>query len=301
MKRKIFLIVMAVVCLMFPTYALADDVSENDTDIDNAVSSGNVASDTYYDVLIAKETEKQNYELYRAQLNAQLVDARLEYLTALESEWAEKCTIEEKKLELGYTTSLAVEEVKSQHSAVQLQIESANDMKAFYIDAIALYGAEYQEISVSEAWEPLGADYVDSFLAGSAQKLSYEHQIAGYMFSLLTVTAGTEEAIMLEKQLQLAQLNLAQYEIDLQLYVKNLQLQYADIGRSVADLDTQIKIAEMQIDNAKLLLEKGKITEIQLTGLENELNGLKYERLSLMYDAKAILYILTHQIEGKAV
>lgn len=301
MKKKVLAIAMMVICLLVPIYVSADNVSGNDADVGNAVSNGNASSTGYYDMLLVKEVEVQNYDLYRMQLNVQLADAKLEYLTALESEWAKKCAIEEKKLELGYSTSLAVEEVKSQHSAVQLQIESAEELRVFYVDALVLYGAEYQEISVSEEWEPLGADYVESFLASSAQKLSYEQQIAEYMLSLLTVTAGTEEAIMLEKQLQLAQLNLAQYEIDLQLYVKDLQLQYADIGRSVAELDNQIKIAEMQIANAKLLLEKGKITEIQLTELENELIGLKYERLSLMYDAKAILYILTHQIEGKVV
>lgn len=301
MKRKILLIIAVLVCLMFPLYVFADDVSENDTDIDDAVSAGNVASDTYYDVLIAKEAEEQNYELYRSQLNAQLADAKLEYLAALEAEWTEKYGIEEKKLELGYSTALAVAEVGSRYHSVRLQIESAEDLKAFCMDVITLHGGTYQEIAVSETWEPLEGDYVQSFLAGSAQKVSYEQQIVGYTLSLLAATPGTEEAIILEKQLQLAQLNLAQYEIDLQLYVKDLQLQYADIGRSVADLDTQIKIAEMQITNAKLLLEKGKITEMQLTELENELNRLKYERLSLIYDAQAILYILTHQIEGKAV
>lgn len=106
MKKKIFAVVMIFICLMVPIYVSADDVSGNGADTGNTVSGESVSSVTYYDALLAKELEQQNYEIYRAQLNAQLANAKLEYLTALESEWAEKCDIEEKKLELGYFISI---------------------------------------------------------------------------------------------------------------------------------------------------------------------------------------------------
>ncbi len=297
MKKKTLAAIIILVGLVLPIYAAADDVSGNAGETGSMVSSGDFSVQDYYDILLAEKAGQQQYNIYKNQLQAQLLELKLTYLSELEKEWAQKCGAEEKKLEMGYTIPVAVKEAEGQHAAVLLEIESVREKQEFYMEAIALYGGVYQEVIVSEECGPLTDDYTELFLEGSAQRLYYEQQILGYEAALLNAVGNAEEINVLQKQLQLAMIEKTQYEINMELYVKELQLQYRDIERKIADKDNKITVAEMKVNNAALLYEKGKISELELTELKNELHRLQYERAELLYEAKDICYRLNHGIK----
>lgn len=297
MKKKTLAAAIIVLGLILPIYADADDVSGNAGETESVVSSGDSFVLDYYDVLLEEKEGQQQYNIYKNQLQTQLLELQLAYLSDLEKEWAQKCGAEAKKLEMGYAIPVTVKEAEGQHAAVLLEIESVKEKQDYCMEAIALYGGVYQEIFVLEECEPLTGDYTELFLEGSAQVLYYDQQISGYKAALLNVAQNAEETKILQKQLQLAMMEKAQYEINVELYVKELQLQYRDIERKIADKDNKITVAELRVNNAALLYEKGKITEIELTEIKNELHRLQYERTELLYEAKDIYYKLNHGIK----
>jgi len=102
-------------------------------------------------------------------------------------------------------------------------------------------------------------------------------------------------------QLQMAECNLAEYEISLEIYVRELLLEYNILGRKLTDANNQRAILQTRIKNAQLLLEKGKFTKIELISLENELKGLEYECTSFLYDAAKISYMLNNTIQNQTI
>ena len=289
--------VIIVLGLALPIYAAANDISGNTGEMGSEISSEDFLASDYFDVLLEEKAEQQQYYIYQNQLQVQLLELKLAYLSELEKEWAQKCRSEEKKLEMGYAVPVSVKEAEGQHTAVLLEIESVREKQEFCMEAIALYGGAYQEIFVSEECEPLTGNYMELFLEGNAQELYYQQQISKYETALLNAVGKAEETKILQKQLQAAVMEKTQYEINLELYVKELQLQYSDIERRIADKDNKITIAELRVNNAALLYEKEKITEIELTELINELYKLQYERTELLYEAKDIYYRLNHGLK----
>lgn len=268
-NKKIIMIFIAVI-LLLPMHSLADSIREEagsvsegnaDTSEENAkISEENVAV-SGGDAISSIENEgleQQEYAIYQNQLNAQLCNLQLAYLTALEELRKEQWKIEQEKVKLGYAIPIAAEEAEGQYKAVQLQMETAKAQQQFYIEVLQLYGREYQEIQVPDNLEELQADYVDEFLKDSTQK--------------------------------------EYYEIPLKIYVKELMLQYENTRRKVKEADIQISVLKGKLANAMQLYEAGRITRVQLGELETELKGLEYERMNLIYNAQLILYKLTHKI-----
>ena len=255
-NKKIVMIFIAVM-LLLPMHTLADNIRAEAV----TVSEGDAP------MIVDTEGFKQlEYAIYQNQLNAQLCNSQLAYLTALEELRKEQWKIEQEKVKLGYAIPIAVEEAEGQYKAVQLQIETIKAQQQFYIEVLQLYGREYQEIQVPDNLEELQADYVDEFLKDSTQKEYHGQQ------------------------------DREQYEIDLKIYVKRLALQYENTRRKVKEADIQISVLKGKISNAMQLYEAGRITRVQLEELETELKGLEYERMNLIFDAQLILYKLTHKI-----
>lgn len=96
-------------------------VSAGDSSSQEDIQSGN----TYYDKLIAQELKERQYAIYTNQLKAQLVDYQITYLTTWEAELSEKYKIEKAKLDLGYTTSIAVDVAHNQYTVAGHQIQTA--------------------------------------------------------------------------------------------------------------------------------------------------------------------------------
>lgn len=269
-NKKIVMIFIAVM-LLLPMHTLADNrraeavtVSEGDADI----SGGNVSVSGGDAPLITdmEGLKQQEYAVYQNQLNAQLCNSQLAYLTSLEELRKEQWKIEQEKVKLGYAIPIAAEEAEGQYKAVQLQIETAKAQQQFYMEVLQLYGREYQEIQVPDNLEELQADYVDEFLKDSILNEYYGQQ------------------------------DREQYEINLKIYVKELVLQYENTRRKVKEADIQISVLKGKIANAVQLYEAGRITRVQLEELETELKGLEYDRMNLIFDAQLILYKFTHKI-----
>lgn len=259
-----------------PSVSTGDGNSQDDT----------LSDSTYYDALIAQELKEREYAIYNNQLKAQLSDFQIDYLTKLETELSEKYKIEKAKLDLGYTTSITVDEAHNQYTAAGFQIQTALAQQGLYKDVITLNGGEYKEIPLTGDLEALKGDFFTAFKENSVQLISYNQQIL--------MAGNTQSAALLQLQKE-------QYEINLQIYVESLQIKYDDILRQITMLDNEIAVAENQIDHATALYEKGKVAAIRLKELETELSRLEYERMSFICDAKRIYYILTHTIEGQEV
>ncbi len=155
MKKRQIAITALAACLIFSITASADEVDQMIGIEIGTVSDGDSVSGN--DVTNSDDTDTSvDYMIYRNQLNVQLADLQLEYLSSLEKEWEQKCAIEESKLELGYAIPLDVEEAKYRHTQVLLQIETMQDQQAFYKELIGIYGGAYTPITVSETLPELG-------------------------------------------------------------------------------------------------------------------------------------------------
>lgn len=142
-------------CLIFSINASADEVDQmigieiGTVSGGDSVSGNNIADSDNANTSV-------DYMIYRNQLNVQLADLQLEYLSSLEQEWEQKCAVEESKLELGYAIPVEVEEAKCRHTQVLLQIDTVQDQQAFYKELIGIYGGTYTPITVSETLPELG-------------------------------------------------------------------------------------------------------------------------------------------------
>ncbi len=155
MKKRQIAIAALAACLIFSITASADEVDQMIGIEIGTVSGGDSVSGN--DIADSDDADTSvDYMIYRNQLNAQLADLQLEYLSSLEQEWEQKCAIEESKLELGYAIPVEVEEAKCQHTQVLLQIETMQDQQVFYKDLIGIYGGAYTPITVSETLPELG-------------------------------------------------------------------------------------------------------------------------------------------------
>ncbi|MCM1500218.1 MAG: hypothetical protein NC124_17280 [Clostridium sp.] len=295
MKHKIAAVLCIIVFTVFSAYVSVQAAGDDDAQNYNEKTKEEI----YYDLLIAQESRERAYAVYRNQVKAQLAELQIDYLSKLQAELEQKYIIEEEKLELGYTTPVAVEEAKSSYLAVGLQIQTAEEQRDFYKDSIRLNGGEYRETGLTDHAESLKADYLSDFRENSAQRAYYDQQIQYYNDILQKGAGNGAEPEIIQKQIELYQLQKEQYEADLEIYVKGLLVSYHAAERQISEMDSRIAVTEKKIGNALLLFEEGKIAEIQLTELQTELQRLGYERASLVGDEKLIYYKLTHTVESR--
>ncbi len=176
--------------------------------------------------MIAQELKERQYAIYTNQLKAQLVDYQITYLTTWEAELSEKYKIEKAKLDLGYTTSTAVDVAHNQYTVAEHQIRTAMAQQELYKEVIVLNGGEYKEISFTEDLEPLNGNYFKTFKDNSTQLISYRYQIL--------IAGNTKSA-------ELLQLQKEQYEINLHIYVQSLQMKYEEVLRQITLIDGRPK------------------------------------------------------------
>ncbi|MCM1185904.1 MAG: hypothetical protein NC251_05005 [Lachnoclostridium sp.] len=263
MSRKAAILLLACI-LLLPMYTLRGQVradAASVSDGDAAVSGGDAVLPTEDEWL-----KEQKYMIYQNQLNVQLCDLQIDYLTALKTQRKAEWEIEQEKVKLGYAVPVDEMEAEGQYKTVLLEVECVEAQQQFYKEVLELYGREYAKIQVPDKLEELQEDYIAAFLEDSAQKTNDMGQ------------------------------NKEQYEIALKIYVKNLILQYENIRRKVMEADIQIAVLKGKAANAAQLYEAGKITKVQLGEPETELKRLEYERMSLIYDAQLILYQLEHKV-----
>lgn len=319
MKKKVAAAVIVAVLFTMPAYVSAEteqpedttktvileDITETENIEDTAEESEDVETETiekvdYYNKLIEAEAEKKGYAIFKNQVKAELSEIEIAYLKELEALSEEKYKIEQTKLELGYSTEILVEEARNNRIAVRLQIQTAEDRLKFYKDSIGLNGGEYEESTPTEQTEEPEADYVSDFTENSVQLMYYKLQIQEYNEDLQNGRYGTEREV-LEKQIELCEMQEKQYEIDLELYVKNLLMQYDSLKRQVEKKENQIAVAEKKLENAEFLQEEGKLSELRLKEMKIELQSLQYEKMAFSSDMKLVSYILENALENQEV
>ena len=319
MKKKVAAAVIVAMLFTMPIYVsaeteqpedttetvISEDITETENIEDSAEESEDVETETmekvdYYNKLIEAETEKKEYAIFKNQVKAEFGEIEIAYLKELEALSEEKYKIEQTKLELGYSTEILVEEARNNRIAVGLQIQTVEDRLKFYKDSIELNGGEYEESTLTEQTEEPEGDYVSDFTENSVQLMYYKLQLQEYNEDLQNGRYGTEREV-LEKQIELCEMQEKQYEIDLELYVKNLLAQYDSLKRQVEEKGNQIAVAEKKLENTVFLQEEGKISELRLKEMKIELQRLRYEKMAFISDMKLVSYILEHALENQEV
>ena len=319
MKKKVAAAVIVAMLFTMPAYVsaeteqpedttetvISEDITETENTEDTAEESEDVETETiekvdYYNKLIEAEAEKKEYAIFKNQVKAELSEVEIAYLKNLETLSEEKVQIEQAKLELGYSTEILVEEARNNRIAVGLQIQTAEDRLKFYKDSIGLNGGEYEESTLTEQAEEPEKDYVSDFKENSVQLMYYKLQLQEYNEDLQNGRYGTEREV-LEKQIELCEIQEKKYEIDLELYVKNLLMQYDSLKRQVEEKENQIAVAEKKLENAVFLQEEGKLSELRLKEMKIELQRLQYEKMSFISDMKLVSYILENALENQEV
>lgn len=230
MKKRHIAITVLVACLIFSITASADEVDQMIGIEIGTVSGGDNVSGN--DIADSDDADTSvDYMIYRNQLNVQLADLQLEYLSALEQEWEQKCVIEESKLELGYAIPVEVEEAKCQHTQVLLQIDTVQDQQAFYKDLIGIYGGEYTPITVSDTLPELG-------------EYTWNNQ--------------AEEIYIKEMMLQYRTIIREKTSLENQIHVMELKVQNAELLYEKGKI-TYVQLLEQENELMRLELERKEL------------------------------------------
>jgi len=258
--------------------------------------------DAYYvdnrDKIIADKETKNEYECYNCKIHIMQNAAQLEYLKVLQSELEKELEIEKRRLELGYSIQLDVDAIQSQLEETALGMEEIELDIDFQKQVLKSYGEENLDISVPDALQPVGKDYVEEFIENSIQIKYYDQQAVAYENYMNDMEGSHDGMEEVELQLQLSRLNKQQYQLSLERYVQEKKKSYEQARLKVQEYDSKIKIVEKRIENSELLYEKGRIREVDILELKTEKAQLEYERVCNVGNALLSLYILEHNIEN---
>lgn len=243
-----------------------------------------------------KEQEKQ-YEIYRNTVTISKYEHQGAYLEAYKKELEKKLAIEDNKLELGYTTNIAVKELEMQLKETELQLQNIQKQQIHCQETIQIYGGTYQPLQLPEDVASLNQNYIDNYLNDNVQIKYYKYQQKTYE-EYLEENEEAENAEDIEIQKDLLELDKQKYEADLQVYVKEKILQYETDRNNIQQMDEKIALLQEKIRMNQELYQMGKITEMEITEMETEQKRLEYEKMSLVCDAECIRYILEHELEG---
>ena len=298
MKKRIFWGVLLAFCFILPIHAM-----ENIEPVEAAEGtvSGNSVSENNYHFEEVSVTAESGYEVYRYQLQAQLCEKEMEYLSVLQEAGREKANIATVKYELGYITEIEAKEAEMNVEAIELQMATAKERLQFYSECIQLLGGECKEDMLGGELPALSKDYIPVFLEQSSQLSFYHQQIVMYEQALNTNDLEEKDKQAVGSRLAGLRADKQAYEINLKKYVMNLELQYNTILNEIQQYDNEITLMQLKVQNQKLLFEKGKTAKSTLTEKETELQRLRYERLSKVCNGQLIFYLLEHVIENQTV
>lgn len=243
-----------------------------------------------------KEQEKQ-YEIYRNTVTISKYEYQGAYLEAYKKELEKKLAIEDNKLELGYTTNIAVKELEMQLKGTELQLQNIQKQQIHCQETIQIYGGTYQPLQLPEDVASLNQNYIDNYLNDNVQIKYYKYQQKTYE-EYLEENEEAENAEDIQIQKDLLELDKQKYAADLQVYVKEKILQYETDRNNIQQMDEEIALLQEKIRMNQELYQMGKITEMEITEMETEQKRLEYEKMSLVCDAECIRYILEHELEG---
>lgn len=245
-----------------------------------------------------RKNREADYQSYRINCNIAVKDAYLIYLNTAISELEIKLNAEEAKLSKGYTTGIETESIDAQLVSLNAQCYTAERQKELLLDNLNDNGGSYEEFSISTDLPSLDQNYYEEFLAVSNKKKEYESQISVYKDYLQSEHDDNDRVTL---QMQLAQLQLADYESQLRVYVKEMMINYETKKNESDAKQKEIDVQNKKIDAIQKLLDKGKVTKTDVAAESTNLEKLKYEQIQLAGQASIARCILDNQIEGQSL
>lgn len=252
--------------------------------------------------IIDSEQRNQKYNMVQQCLSVAVYESQIEYCNANIKQLEELFKAEEKKLELGYSTAISVNELDSQLATAKAELTALKGRLELIKETIS-ENSDYNYTSekLSNCSSLYSEEsYVDDFYKKNPTQKRFIHQIKAYDNYIINLSeiSGTEAEIN-NARLQRDALNLdfEQYKIDLPLYVKGKVTEYNIYQEQLKAKEKEISVCEEKIAASELLLEKGKIKPSDLTALETELAKLKFEKTNILYQINLTYYILENQIE----
>lgn len=301
MKKKVVIITMCLAGLLLISGTHAKIMVHSSEAAENVSPEIPEEEQSYYvankEKLFSNREQEKQYEIYKNTVNILKYEYQTAYLQAYKEQLEKKIAIEDNKLELGYTTNIAVQELEMQLKETELQLQNIQKQQTHCQETIQIYGGTYQSLQLPEEVTVLNQNYIDNYLNDNVQIKYYEYQQKTYE-EYLEENEEAENAEDIEIQKDLLEVDKQKYEADLQVYVKEKILQYETNRNNIQQMDEEIALLQEKIRINQEMYQMGKITEIEITELETEQKRLVYEKMSLVCDAECIRYILEHGLEG---
>lgn len=250
------------------------------------------------DEIVSKQTGAVDYQSYRMNCNIAVRDGYMNYLNAASEEIKEKLAEEEAKLSKGYTTGIETESLSAQLASLEAQKYTAQRQKELLLNQLEENGGSYDGFEITVDLSVLDADYYQNFLSSSTKKKEYENQIRVFGEYIQTPHQDNDKV---ELQMQLAQLQLADYESQLNMYVTEMITTY-DTKKNESDAkQKEIEVQMKKLNAVQKLYDKGKVTKASIAEAATNLEKLKYEQIQMAEAANLSRCILDNQIEGQTI
>lgn len=301
MKKKVVIMTMCLAGILLISGTQTKIMVQSSETAENVSPEVPEEEQSYYvankEKLFSNRKQEKQYEVYQNTVNILKYEYQGAYLQAYKEELEKKIAIEDNKLELGYTTNVAVQELEMQLEQTKLQLQNIQAQQVHCQETIQIYGETYQPLQLSEDVAALNQNYIDNYLNDNVQIKYYEYQQKTYE-EYLEENEEAENAQDIEIQKDLLEVDKQKYMADLQVYVKEKILQYETDRNNIQQMDEEIALLQEKIRINQELYQMGKITEMEITEMETEQKRLEYEKMSLVCDAECIRYILEHELEG---
>ncbi len=247
---------------------------------------------------VSKKASEVDFQSYRMNCNIAVKDAYLTYLDSAIAEMEEKQKVEEAKLSKGYTTSIETESISAQLNSLKAQQYTSQRQKEVLLNNLNENGGSYEGFGIAADLPTLDSGYYENFLSVSTKKKEYESQISVYSNYLQTPHEDNDRVTL---QMQLVQLQLADYESQLNTYVNEMMMNYETLKNESDAKQGEIDVQIKKVDALQKLFDKGKVTKTEVAEANTYLEKLRYEQIQLAGQANIAKCILDNQIEGQSL
>lgn len=278
-----------------------------------------------------KQVKKTAYELL---LDIDVNKDKYTYLESLEGQRQSELDVQEKSLEIGYSTESNVISAQAALEDVQTQKAVCENDRSYLISSYnSSSKKKYEDCYIEYTEKELSAvdDYFQSFKDNSFYGEYYREQAdlySGYAEKLGDILVKMDkdkpgnslysqsipedeekyydrvyshiqgEQKYYENEAAIAENNAVQYEKSLELYVREVYLNAKTYISRHKSKTAEINSAEKRLEISDGLLQMGRITPTEHMEAENEVLRLKYELREIEAEILSCFYILDNGIES---
>lgn len=256
--------------------------------------------------ITSEEQRISEFGLYRQYAMIPLYNAQVSALHAQIEELSMALTVEQVKLDTGYTIPVAVNQIESARDLSQAEHDKAvSALEGMTVILLANTGldslpTDFPTTHFGELDDV--QHYVNSFLEGNTTASRLETALKAYDRYIEYAERNGIDSEQQKIQRQLVQLDLNQYQdIDIPNYVGQCVRAYADIRQKVQATEKELQNNLEQQRVTSLLISKGRSIPLEMQKLKSQQAKIKMGQEQLLYSANLIKFILDYKIENQSI